>query len=117
MTPLNTSSERRDCGVRALAVACLCSYEDAYEALESAGRKKKGLTYDRMLLKAAKSLGYKLKFHQASGTIANVKRELPTGQWIAKTAGHYIGVDNGEAIDWAAGTKRRIKYAFKATRA
>lgn len=116
MTPLNTSNERADCGVRALAVACLCSYEDAHDALAATGRKVGGKTWDRQLIKAAKILGYKLKFCNASGTIANVKRELPTGRWIAHTAGHYVGIDNGEAIDHAAGTRRRIKYAFKATR-
>jgi hypothetical protein len=116
VTPLNSANERADCGVRALAVACLCSYEDAYAALESAGRKACGKTWDKQLIKAAKTLGYKLTLHNAAGTIANVKRELPTGRWIAHSANHYIGIDNGEAVDHSVGTRRRIKYAFKAER-
>ena len=116
MTPLDTPYERRDCGVRALAVVCFCSYEDAHAALRSVGRKNNCGTSAVRLIKAAKVLGYKLEKKNASGTLANVKRELPTGQWIAHTSDHFVGVDNGVAHDWASESRKRIKYAYKATR-
>lgn len=116
MTPLNTSNERRDCGVRALAVVCSCSYEEAHAALKSVGRKNNCGTSAVRLIKAAKILGYKLEKKNASGTLANVHRELPSGSWIAHTRDHFVGVVNGIAVDWAADTRKRIKYAYKVER-
>lgn len=109
------AQERADCGVRALAVVCGCDYKEAYDALAATGRKPRGKTWDRMLIKAAKSLGFKLKFTNTSkgATVLNVAKELPSGRWLIKTAGHYIGVVDGIAIDWAEGTRKRIKYAFR----
>lgn len=109
--------ERADCGVRALAVACDTTYEEADTALLMAGRKPRGKTYNNQLITAAKSLGVKLTFTNTSkgATVLNVAKELPSGRWIVHTAGHYIGVVDGVAIDWAEGTRRRIKYAFKAS--
>ena len=116
MTPLDTPQERRDCGVRALAVVCFITYEEAHAALKAVGRKNNCGTAASRLIKAAKALGYTLEKKNASGSLANVKRELPTGQWIAHTSDHWVGVDNGVAVDWAAGTRKRIKWAYKATR-
>ena len=112
------AQERADCGVRALAIVCACTYEESYAALALAGRKPKGKTWDRMLIKAAKALGYRLIFTNTTkgATVLNVARELPSGRWIVHTAGHYLGVVDGIAIDWANGTRKRIKYAFKAIR-
>lgn len=116
MNDLTHPIERRDCGVRALAVVCFCSYEDAHAALKSVGRKNNCGTSASRLIKAAKLLGYKLEKRNAGGTVANIKRELPTGQWIVHTRDHFIGVDNGVALDWASESRKRIKYAYKVTR-
>jgi len=116
MTPLNTSQERRDCGVRALAVACFCTYEEAHAALKSVGRKNNCGTSAKRLIQAGRILGYKLEKKNAAGTLANAKRELPTGQWIAHTRDHFVGVVDGIAHDWAANSRKRIKYAYKVMR-
>lgn len=111
------AQERADCGVRALAVALNVDYGRAYDALAAAGRKPRGKTWDRMLIAAAKVLGFKLTFTGTSkgATLLKVGNELPSGRWIVKTAGHYCGVVDGVVIDWAEATHKRIKYAFKPT--
>jgi len=115
MNDLTHSRNKNDCGVRALAAACGASYEDAWDALELAGRKPGRYTYNKQLIAAALALGKVLQFNDsmAGVTVRRLSRELPAGSWIVHVNRHLLAVVDGIVVDWAIGTLKRVKYAFK----
>jgi hypothetical protein len=117
--PPEYKSERNDCTVRALAIACDISYKDAHALLELAGRRpKRGVfIYDALhqlkpLLKIEQvfKVDKSTDFHTI--TAKTFTKRFPKGRYLVNKRGHAFNVVDGVLIDcWQPGS--HIRTAFR----
>lgn len=110
------NKEDNDCGIRALAVACCVTYEKAYWALKEAGRRDGHVCRMTQVIDAANNLRHLMvRITCTSKTLRTVERELAKtyGGFIVTTVDHAVGVWNGELIDHARGSLRRLDGIYR----
>ncbi len=110
--------ERRDCAVRAVAVAFQVTYSQAHSALEKFGRKPKHGTYFSEFIQsdACKSLGRKVELRAdlSCHTLAGILPAMQKGHFIVKKAGHVFAVINGVIFDtFQQKPKSRVKMVYE----
>lgn len=116
--------EDRDCTVRALAVVCEVTYEDARLALLACGRQPRHGAFHHQWMKAAQMLGIELVdlgFLIKSRTVRTLERnELPrhfAGQLVLVDQVEHVAAWDGEQVlDWSAGGLKRIEGLYLAHR-
>lgn len=110
-----------DCGIRALAIACELSYQDARKILKKAaksgkmgnGQIAKGI-YTEDFNSALESLGWKkVSAPKFTGRKARCD-DLPKGRVIANMARHFAAVIDGRIHDtWDSSEKMVYNYWIK----
>lgn len=123
-------NERNDCAVRALAIACDVSYDEAHSACAAAGRKwRSGIRLDQIIA-AGRKLGFEIRLFndKEASDFADAlnSNRVPVGSitlrhpakypgvwkdgrsYILSTARHVAPCVNGAVIDEFANTKRRV---------
>jgi hypothetical protein len=116
--------ERNDCSVKALALACDISYEDAYDEMLKVGRKKNKGAYTRQTLKALDNVGIKYReitpngrrIRQPNGlkyTVRTIGRDFYAGTYIMTINGHILTMINGVVEDWTQGKLNRVQRLIK----
>ena len=115
-------NERNDCSVKAVAILCNATYDEAHAALKAAGRKdRKGAGFDQ-IMKAVRSLGCYVEYddelnHRGRNmhriTVNRVGAALPKGRWLVYSNGHVLAVKNGEVLDWTKGRRHQARLAWE----
>jgi hypothetical protein len=109
---IRTGIERADCTVRAVSVATGIDYDTVHAAFAKCGRKKGCRTYISITLRAVRELGFEAVPCDSdfdAKTIAAIRAELPkSGAYLIRVRGHLAGARNGEIVDWAEATRKRI---------
>lgn len=106
---------KKDCGIRAVAIACEMSYQDARKLLkEYAKRGKQGSAaiargiYKEDMDAALRSIGWHWKAApKFEGRKARYS-DLPNGKVIARMAKHYAAVIEGELNDTWDSTNKMV---------
>lgn len=103
--------ERRDCTVRALAIAARLSYDTAHAILASCGRKtKRGPKSSRYNTFMARRNGRALK---RSGSVGKFAELHPNGRFIIHVRGHAFALVDGVAYDtMEVSPQRHVKRAW-----
>jgi hypothetical protein len=110
--------ERRDCTVKAIALAAGLEYVEALEALASAGRKSKRGASCIVIKRALDTLGIRVYEHaprKGGGgqyTVKTIPRVLPAGKHIVIVKGHALAVVDGEVLDWSEDRKHRVHTVY-----
>jgi len=112
--------EHSDCGVIALSMTTGLPYDDCHAMLKKHGRRNRSGTHHGTLTRAGHDLGFYLKKiyirplkgkQYTMNTVADgLRRDRP---YIIFIAGHYAPFTDGEAWDWSAGTRRRVKFVYE----
>lgn len=124
--------EHNDCTVKALAVACNVSYDDAHQALEANGRKHRDGAYFHTIRAAVEQLGYKLNVIDPAGIIASYPKPhcdklknvtthhpdrfasvWPKGTFLLFPAGHVAAIVDGQNHDWTRGRANRVQSMYE----
>jgi hypothetical protein len=118
LNKLSVSNEAADCAVRAIAVCCDISYEEAHKLATKHGRKPGTGTDWSIIVKTINELGYALIWvNTPCRTIRVLERDLPkTGSFLISVRGHVLGYHNGQSVDWAAGRCHRIRTVWRILR-
>ena len=116
-------NERRDCSVKAIAIACRLTYKSAHITLQQLGRKNGKGASTPLILSAARVAGFEVtpvtRLRQKSGskfTPKTIGGKLKRGYYLAFVNGHVISVVNGVVHDWTAGRNHHINEVYKVTR-
>lgn len=116
-------NERNDCVVKAMAISCDISYDQAHEAHQKVGRKhRRGFVTDN-IEDVYENIGANLELigeppKQPSGysyTPKTIHKLCQQGRFICFCRGHIFAVVDGEVLDWTANTKHRITKVYKVT--
>lgn len=132
------TGDRNDCGVKALSVITGLPYEQCQKALDEAGRKRKGGTFQWQMEQAAGLLGFKLvqlpeEWHKAMiASYPGAHKGLQSltthhprrfkNSWKAveplliHTSRHYAAFRDGQVHDWTANNACRIKNLWRLER-
>jgi hypothetical protein len=122
--------DRRDCSVRALAVACDLPYKDAHSIFEKAGRIAGHGTSVCVSSRVHLDLGFtkldpaslvvdakfpKYANHRVNTSVAKFAREHRLGTYILHTKTHALALVRGVVHDWSrgAGSHGRIVRAWQ----
>ena len=103
--------ERRDCTVRALAIAAQIPYADAHAALELAGRKHR---HGVRMVDALDELQALFKIEKVvpsydTRTLGKFVKKFPTGRYLCRISNHCFAVVDGVVHDLAIlGSRVRI---------
>lgn len=107
------SRQRNDCTVRALAIACSLSYDDAYDLLKAAGR----LSSRRFQIAPwldRQEWATRIRFPAVKGqqrmNPALFVRQFPQGRFICKAAKHVLVVIDGAVFDATENRPDRCIY-------
>lgn len=112
--------EANDCAVKAIAIVCGVSYEEAYKTCKALGRKDRRGTHTHIIEKAVKYFGKKYETVDSKARFFTPMRVLfnwtPTrmtvnqitkfntlwqnGTFLVYTKSHVFAVKDGEAHDW-----------------
>jgi len=92
------SSDRNACFVKALAEALDTSYDDAYDAVAEAGRKRHHTTPWSAVASVLDSLGLRL-INSDRLTLARWAEQHPDGVYLVFTVDHALVVKNGVVYD------------------
>jgi len=110
--------ENNDCTVKAVAIACQVTYDEAHGYLKSLGRKwgrghhwaGNGHGYTERLDKLGIE-GEEIEFK--SKTVKTLARELTKGHYMVKVRGHVLAIIDGKVEDWTAGRQHRVLKVMK----
>ena len=118
-------NEDRDCSVKAVAIVCNASYEEAHAALKKAGRKNRKGANMPMIVAAIRSLGAYIEFegleadkhkgtNQRKCPVSRIASRLPKkGRFLALTCNHIVAVVDGEVLDWTEGRRHQVKFTWE----
>jgi len=114
-------NERNDCTVKALAITAGIEYQQAHRILAVLGRKNsRGLRCEhhtmvnkmRAAVMMADKIVSKAEYPQGL-TLKTIGQWRPHGSWLVFTSGHVAAMIDGKVDDWAADSKRRVKYMIR----
>jgi hypothetical protein len=111
---MDANSEKNDCVVRALAVVCGLSYEDAHERLRVAGRHNRKKTPPSVTFRAYTDSGLTLRQNTSPmfprGTTVHTFLQLhPNFTGALRVNGHMFGVVYGFILnDWINEDSRKL---------
>lgn len=107
--------EPSDCTVRATALACAVSYEEAYEALRRAGRiKGHGFAYPDFVFGVPGPELVGAKVVEVMPRSKFDRKRLEHGRWVVKVPHHVFAVVDGVANEAIARRlARSFRYAWK----
>jgi hypothetical protein len=108
--------ERRDCTVRALAIAAEIPYADAHAALELAGRKHgQGARMVEALAKLQPLFNIETIFPSYdTRTLGRFVKEFPNGRYLCRISRHCFAVVDGVVHDLAIlGSRVRITNVWR----
>lgn len=109
--------ERRDCMVKAWAIAQRVPYETAHAMFKALGRKDRSGTRWAVTVEAMRGAGVCIQWLPRRVTVARIGHFLGAGRYIAVTTSHALAVINGVVEDWTAQASGRhqvvgfIKFA------
>lgn len=107
------ADERRDCTVRATAIALGIPYQEAHEKLAKLGRKNNhGFKYSL----AATSFNFELRPDLCCRTIAKILPEMQQGRFVVRVNHHVFAVINGTIYDLIQikdGQRAKMVYQVK----
>jgi hypothetical protein len=92
-------NERRDCAVRALAVATDCGYGKAHQTLKQVGRRTRCGTYRHTMVEAINRINGRVRLVARRGSMERFVREHQTGSYIVFVSGHFTVVRDGRIWD------------------
>jgi hypothetical protein len=116
--PSEYLGERKDCSVRALAVATGMGYAKAHAHFEREGRRfgrgtsfcTTATVHDSLGLKLVPLAGNAiLPMPRYRPTLAQFLRKHPRGRFVLHRSGHAFAVIDGVVHDWATGTGARTR--------
>src|SRR6185369_10199031 len=88
MSTSSYSFETNDCAVRALALACKMSYDEAHERLKKQGRKdRRGTRFLKTILRS-KIPDYDIEVVDFKSTVFKFMQNKPIGSYIVVTRDH-----------------------------
>jgi len=108
--------EKNDCTVKAVAITCRTSYENAHAACAAQGRRKGRGMYPSQYHAAIAALGYTVKPVKLSTkgkTAGNVGAFLKGGFYLVTFRGHVAAFHGSVNCDWTAGRRHRVKSVYK----
>ena len=107
--------ERRDCSVRAFAVAMGVPYEEAHAAFKRHGRKDHMGTPVFVSHWVHTEAGM-TRIDPRMPTLTQFIRENPKGRFVVHRRGHAFAVIDGVVHDWGHGTgaRTRVQRAWRA---
>lgn len=107
-------TERRDCSVRALAIALGIPYREAHESFRIAGRRHGEGTPLVISAWVHKRHGMET-MRPFRPTLAQFLRENPKGRFVVHRRGHAFAIIDGVVHDWERGTgaRSRIQNAWR----
>jgi hypothetical protein len=111
--------ERRDCTVKALALATDYTYDDAHYALSLAGRRRHRGARTNIVKKAAQLLRFDMvdvTSQFSARTIRTLEREMKwhSGRYIVRVQGHMLAVVDGKVYDKVTkGRLHRVCEVYK----
>jgi hypothetical protein len=110
--------ERRDCSVRALAIASGLPYATAHSRCQAGGRRSKFGFDDQKFAAVLKTSGF-VKCPLLHGcTLVDAMPALAHGRFVVWANDHYFAVVHGTVTDMLAcpeGPRRRIKWVYRLT--
>lgn len=126
-------NEKNDCSVRALALVCEITYQEAHALLTLEGRKNRHGTPFSYTCAALESLGFKaVRIEQNdiisqypgihSTALKGITSHHPARfpdvwkngkKYLMQTRGHILAVIDGKAHDWSAGKALRCKVLYE----
>lgn len=114
----NKCGEKNDCAVRAVALAAGVKYKEALARFSLFGRAPKSGTPYSITRRVCNSFGLLLTElplnHFQARTIRTLGRVLPhKGTYLVRTNQHILTCKDGEVLDHAAGSCRRIKQILR----
>ena len=115
--------EKNDCAVKAVAIVCNASYEEAHATLKRLGRRDgKGTPMD-VIMAAVKALGCHVNYgdkrdHRGvnCGRRTINRLRLPQGgkgRWLVLTRNHILAVVDGKVMDWTEGRRHQARFAWE----
>lgn len=109
------SGEDNDCAVRALAAVSGVSYSVVNKWLIDGGyRRPKGRTFNFPYFDFLEAQGIPARIAYAEAkTIRSFQKLRLKGKYLVRVKGHILAVIDGEAIDWADQSLRRITAIIK----
>jgi hypothetical protein len=128
----SSPEEKRDCVVRALALLCRSSYEDALELCALYGRKRNkgmrardmialptfkfnGCTFREVKLWRPVTCGQWKGEERQWKTVGSFVKAHPKGRYMLRVAGHVMPLVDGVVTDWRNRPRRRLTWAFEVT--
>lgn len=123
-----SNPEKNDCTVRAFAILCNATYEEALQLTQLHGRRKnKGLrTYEMIGQGNFKFNGYLFKeipipvreTGRRAGkkvwrTVGAFAKAHPRGRYLLRVKAHVLVLMDGVLVDYTAKPKRRLTWAFE----
>ena len=113
---LNTV-DTNDCSVKAVAIACNVSYEEAHKALERSGRKRNKGAYKHQVLGAIGRCGCKYEaLDKWKGKTTKTLTLPRKDRYLAMTVNHAIGVQFGLVKDYSDARNFRVQEVYKVTK-
>lgn len=115
--------KNKDCGVKAVSIACRVPYDKAHDACRLAGRKNCHGMWESELLKAIRITGCTHEEidwvpRQKNGsryTTKTIGQKYPKGFYIVWVRGHILAMVDGKVLDWTDGRKHRVVKVWKIT--
>lgn len=107
--------EKRDCTVRAFAVACGIDYAEAHRLCKKYGRKdRKSFVGTRKKVQAIiKEVGWTARQVCRSGSLGKLREKFPRGRMFILKSGHAFAMIDGIQFDtFPCGDMTRIKGAW-----
>jgi hypothetical protein len=112
------ADEKRDCAVRALAIATGLSYDGAHRRCRDAGRRY-GMGFNNKKYAAAlQRLGFIECPAFKKSTLADALPGLKHGRFIVYVEGHFFAVVHGthmDMVDCPESLNRRVRWVYKLT--
>lgn len=108
--------ERKDCAVRAVAVAFSLPYSESYARFAAAGREPGKATPRYISRDVITALGGCRLDEWKGKTLARFLREAPAGRYVVGVTGHAIAVIDGvvhDHKDSGVGPRYRVRRVYK----
>jgi hypothetical protein len=105
---------RRDCVVRALALAFDLPYQCVWHALRLRGRRTRCGTHNSTWKPLAEFYAGRALAWYSTANDRRVPKTVRSfeaitkGTYLVRTSGHLLCIRDGKALDWTAGRKHRV---------